>query len=205
MTNIGTVYGVVLNDRAEQADYASAFTEAPYAAPPKAPVVYIKPAACISSGGAPVKLPAGETSLKLSPTIALLFGRASVDGGVAAVAAAALALDVSLPGGDYYRPDIARRCRDGFLPLAAFGAADLPDELITYVDDAPVHRWSLSRLLRDPATLIADLSAFMTLRAGDVLLIGLPGDAPIGHAGQSVRVEAEGMATLSTRIMGETR
>lgn len=203
MINIGTAYGVVLNDQAEQEAYDSAFKNPPYAAPPKAPVVYIKPAACISFNDAPVRLPAGEAALKLSPSIALLFGRSSVDGGLQAVAACALALDVSLPGGDYYRPDIARRCRDGFLPLGTFGEVTLPDEIVTYVDDVIVHRWPLSRLIRQPAALIADLSGFMTLRAGDLLLVGLPGDAPLVQAGQNVRVEARNMAPLCTHVVGE--
>lgn len=203
MITIGTAYGVALNDRAELATHEAAFREPPYGAPPKAPVVYIKPAACFSFNGAQLVLPVGETALKLSPTIALFFGRASTAGGLLSVAASALALDVSLPGGDYYRPDIARRCRDGFLPFGMFGSADIPDEIVTSVDDDVVHRWSLSRLVRDPASLIADLSGFMTLRAGDVLLIGLPGDAPLAHAGQRVKIEAKNMAPLSTHIVGE--
>ena len=119
------------------------------------------------------------------------------------MAASALALDVSLPGGDYYRPDIARRCRDGFLPLGEFGDVSIPDEIVTSVDDVVVHRWSLSRLVRDPTTLITDLSSFMTLRAGDILLVGLPGDAPTARAGQRIKVEAANMTPLSTLIVGE--
>lgn len=205
MINIGTAYGVALNDHAERAARAAAFQAPPYNAPPQAPVIYIKPASCLTSGVAKLTLPVGETTLKLSPTIALFFGRASTEGGLKAVAATALALDVSLPGGDDYRPDIARRCRDGFLPLGEFGDATIPDEIVTFVDDVMVHRWSLSRLVRDPATLVADLSAFMTLRAGDLLLVGLPGDAPLAHAGQHIRVEAQNMASLSTLLVGDNR
>lgn len=203
MITIGTAYGVALNDRTELATHEAAFREPPYSAPPRAPVVYIKPAACFSFNGTKLVLPPGETALKLSSTIALFFGRNNAGDGLKAVSASALALDASLPGGDYYRPDIARRCRDGFLPLGEFGSAGLPDEIVTFVDDKIVHRWSLSRLVRDPATLIADLSGFMTLRAGDVLLIGLPGDAPIAHAGQHIKVEATNMAPLVTHIVGE--
>lgn len=202
MINISTAYGVVLNDRTERAAHAKVFEAPPYNAPPQAPVVYIKPAACLTFDGAPVRLPTGETALKLSPTIALLFGRPSTEGGLEAVAAMALALDISLPGGDYYRPDIARRCRDGFLPLGDFGPVQFPDEIVTSIDDQIVHRWSLSRLHRSPASLIADLSDFMTLRAGDLLLIGLPGDAPTAHVGQQVKVEAGLLTPLSTLIIG---
>lgn len=203
MINISTAYGVVLNDRTELTAHANALQAHPYNAPPKAPVIYIKPAPCLAFGGASVKMPPGETELKLSPTIALFFGRPSVEGGLEAVAAAALALDVSLPGGDYYRPDIARRCRDGFLPLGDFGPVQLPDEIITSIDDKIVHRWSLSRLSRSPAALIAELSDFMTLQAGDLLLVGLPADAPIARVGQRVRIEAKPLVSLSTVIMEE--
>lgn len=203
MINISTAYGVVLNDRTELTAHADMLQAPPYNALPQAPVIYIKPASCLTFGGAPVKMPKGETALKLAPTISLFFGRPSLEGGFAAVAAAALALDVSLPGGDYYRPDIARRCRDGFLPLGDFGPVELPDEIVTSIDDQIVHRWSLSRLNRSPATLIAALSGFMTLQAGDLLLVGLPGDAPIARAGQRVKVEAKPLASLSTLITEE--
>ncbi len=196
MTISGTAYGVVLNDRAEREALAAALVEKPYQSPPQAPVIYIKPGPCLSSGGAPVPVPVEAPELTVAATVALLFGT----GGVAA---AALALDVSLPGGDYYRPDIARRCRDGFLPLGAFGNPALPDEIVTFVDGAEVHRWRLERLVRDAGRLIADLSSFMTLRPGDLLLVGLPGDPPTARAGQSIRVQAAGLPDLSTMLVAE--
>lgn len=77
----------------------------------------------------------GETALKFFSAIALFFGRSSTEGGLEAVAASALALDVSLPGGDYYRPDIARRCRDGFLPFGRFGLPIIPDEIVCEIEE----------------------------------------------------------------------
>ena len=203
MTIIGTAYGVVLNDRAEREALAVELSNPPYLAPPQAPVVYIKPGPCLSFGGAAVPMPVEAPELVVSPTLALLFGHDFGGAGLQAVAASALALDVSLPDGNYYRPDIAQRCRKGFLPLGDFTVPTLPDEIITFVDDVEVHRWSLSRLVRKPAQLIADLSVFMTLRAGDILLIGLPSDAPIVRAGQRVRMIANGLPVLSTRLVAE--
>ena len=203
MTITGAAYGVVLNDRAGREALAAVLSEKPYLAPPQAPVVYIKPGPCLSFGGAAVLVPGEAPELVVAPTLALLFGRDSGGAGLRAVAASALALDVSLPGGDYYRPDIARRCRKGFLPLGEFAAPTLPTEIITFVDDVEVHRWSLSRLVREPVQLIGDLGVFMTLRVGDILLIGLPGDAPVVRVGQSVRLKAEGLPALSTRLIAE--
>jgi len=79
----------------------------------------------------------------------------------------------------------------------------LPGELVTFIDGIEAHRWPLARLLRQPSELIADLSTFMTLRPGDALLIGLPGDAPTARAGQTVRVEAKGLPSLTTVLTPE--
>ncbi|HWL47012.1 MAG TPA: fumarylacetoacetate hydrolase family protein [Sphingomonadaceae bacterium] len=197
----GTVYGVVLNDRVEREALAPAFGAKPYAAPPVAPVVYLKPRGCVTTGGAPVPVPAGLDAVQANPTIALLF-----DSRPGVPVAAALALDICEPHPDYYRPAIRQRCRDGFLPLGGFAAFDpalAAAEIETRVDGAVVHRWSLTRLVRDPATLIADLAGFMTLSDGDILMVGLPGDAPLVGVGQSVALAAAGLPPLATRIERE--
>ncbi len=206
MTIAGTIYGVILNDSAELSRLAPAFTEKPYQAPPRAPVVYIKPRACLRLGDASVPVPAEFPELEAAPTLALLFARdvCGVDEGSAMshVGAACLALDISVPQANYYRPAIAQRCRDGFLPLGGFGAPAGSADMATSVDGVEVHRWSTDRLLRAIPTLIRDLTAFMTLRAGDLLLVGLPGDAPRVRIGQSVSVAASGLPTLATVFAG---
>lgn len=193
----GTAYGVVLNDRAERAGLAVAFGEKPYGAPPVAPVVYIKPRTCFAFGGAPVPLPADLAEVNAAATIALLFGASGP-------VAAALALDVFEPHDSYYRPAIRQRCRDGFLPVGAFaGCAALTGEIVTRVDGEIVHGWSLDRLVRDVPTLIADLSAFMTIGDGDVLLVGLAADAPRVKAMQRIEVRHPSLPALRTRIEPE--
>ena len=204
MTVAGTIYGVILNDADERSRLASAFAVKPYLAPPAAPVVYIKPRACVRSGDAAVPMPADAAELEAAATLAVLFARdaCGVDeaGAMSCVGAACLALDVSIPQADYYRPAIAQRCRDGFLPLGGFVAPARSAEIATSVDGVEVHRWSTDRLVRRIPALIRDLAAFMTLRAGDLLLVGLPGDAPRVRQGQSVRVSAGGFPTLSTML-----
>lgn len=205
----GTAYGVVLNDRVEFEQLGDAFATDPYRAPPVAPVLYIKPRGCVVATGGEVAVPAGQPVVAAA-TVALLFGRdatrlAAADA-LGAVAGVALALDLSLPHDSYYRPAVAERCRDGFLPLGP--ASTMPADLAaltieTLVDDAPVHSWDLSRLLSDAAGLIARISEFMTLAAGDLLLVGLPGDAPRVGAGQAIEARARGLAPLRTRLVEE--
>lgn len=196
MTLAGNIYGVVLNDTPEREVLAPQFAEKPYAAPPSAPVVYMKPLASVATG--PVAIP--PDGLVASATLALLVARdttaVSEADALARLGGAALVLDLSLPASSYYRPAIAQKNGDGRIALGAFAAPIVPASIRLYADGAIVHEWSLDRLHRQPGQLIADLGAFLTLKAGDVLLIGLPGDAPLVQAGQTLRIEADGLPPL---------
>jgi 5-oxopent-3-ene-1,2,5-tricarboxylate decarboxylase/2-hydroxyhepta-2,4-diene-1,7-dioate isomerase len=65
------------------------------------------------------------------------------------------------------------------------------------------HRRSLSGLLRPAHQLLADVSEFMTLEAGDILMLGAPDDAPLARAGQSVRIEVDGLGALGHSLVAE--
>lgn len=203
----GSIYGVVLNDRDELSAFGDRLSAAPYNGAPSAPVVYIKPRMTVTRGGAPVPVPAGVPELTLSATIGVIFSRAAsgrLDDPLAHVGAACLAIDVSEPESDYYRPAIRQRCRDAFLPLGA--PCPLNRSLggltvVTHINGVERHRWSLDRLARPLEALISDLAAFMTFESGDMLLVGLPGDAPRAGVGANIRVEAAGFAPLAVDLI----
>lgn len=203
----GTVYGVILNDSEQLRSSADRLAAAPYGGAPRAPVLYIKPRTCVTVGSAPVPVPAALESVEIAATLGLCFARNLVAGNAAdarqAVGSLCLALDVSEPHDDFFRPAVRRRCRDGFLPLGPFGAApaSLEAEIATSIDGTCVHRWSLERLARPVWELAAEISKFMTLAAGDLLLVGLPGDAPRAAAGSSVAVSGGGLPPLTTRLV----
>jgi 5-oxopent-3-ene-1,2,5-tricarboxylate decarboxylase/2-hydroxyhepta-2,4-diene-1,7-dioate isomerase len=205
----GTVYGVMLNDSDQLAAMVTQLAGAPYNGAPRAPVLYIKPRTCITTGGAPVPVPGTFGEVEIAATIGLLFATdlSAGDESVArrAVGAACLALDVTEPHSNYFRPAIPQRCRDGFLPLGRFGAApgSFSPEISTFVDGRQVHQWSLDRLARSVWSVAAEISSFMTLAAGDVLLVGLPGDAPRAAIGSEVAVRFPGLSTLSTCLVEE--
>lgn len=203
MTLAGNIYGVVLNDMPERERLAPQFDEKPYAAAPQAPVVYIKPLASIVAG--PVAVPPG--GLVASTTLALLVSRdtggADESDVFSRLGGAALALDLSLPAASYYRPAVAQKNGDGRLALGAFAAPTVPTSIRLSADGAVIHEWSLDRLHRQPGALVAELGAFLTLKAGDVLMIGLPGDAPVVRAGQTLRIEADGLSPLDVTTTGE--
>jgi 5-oxopent-3-ene-1,2,5-tricarboxylate decarboxylase/2-hydroxyhepta-2,4-diene-1,7-dioate isomerase len=206
----GTIYGVALNDAEERGVLTQAFAQPPYRAPPAAPVLYIKSRNTVVPGGGETGLD-GLTAVRVAATIGLVFGRDAAcvrpEAALGHIAAAALVLDLSEPWANYYRPAVRQSCRDGFLPvgaLAAFHPDLLGGEIVTRIDGAEVHRWSPARLVRDAATLIADVSAFMTLAAGDTLLIGLPHDAPTARAGQRLEAHVAGLASVTVTLRGQS-
>ncbi|WCM29480.1 fumarylacetoacetate hydrolase family protein [Sphingomonas sp. QA11] len=195
----GTAYGVALNDRAHLAELAGALTQAPYGKPPVAPILYVKPRNCFAANRSVVTIPADVAEVAVGATIA-------IERAMTGASVARLAIDLFAPHASFYRPAIAERCRDGFLPLGP--AVAMPSnlatiEIITYIGGVERHRWNLSRLVRDPVTLDRDVSSFMTLMPGDILLSGIAGDAPFARAGEIIEVAAEGFPALTVALIAE--
>jgi 5-oxopent-3-ene-1,2,5-tricarboxylate decarboxylase/2-hydroxyhepta-2,4-diene-1,7-dioate isomerase len=206
----GTIYGAALNDRDQVASLAAAFEKPPHNTPPRRPVLYIKPRNCLMGDSGVIPLPSDWACVEAGPTLGLLIGRdaSRVEPGTAFdhVAGVCLALDIGEPDAGFYRPPVQQRCRDGFLrlgPMAAFDPGVLEGNLETRVNDVAVHAWSPRRLLRDAASLIAAVTGFMTLAAGDLLLIGLPHDVPRLRDGERITVSAEGLPRLSAQLRRE--
>jgi 5-oxopent-3-ene-1,2,5-tricarboxylate decarboxylase / 2-hydroxyhepta-2,4-diene-1,7-dioate isomerase len=206
----GTIYGVALNDRDQHPHLAGAFSEPPYQKPPQRPVLYIKPHPCLMGPCGVIPVPSDLEQVEVAATLALLIGRDACrikpEKALDHVGGVCLALDVSEPCDSYYRPPVRQRCRDGFLRLSTpvrFEASLLNYAIETVVDEILVHSWSPHRLIRDPASLIAEISAFMTLAAGDLLLIGLAHDAPRLAAGSRISVRCGRAAPLSARLEKE--
>lgn len=208
----GTVYGVLLNDAATLERLAPAFGSPPYKAAPQAPVLYIKPRNTFAAHGAAVAVPAEPGVVRIDATIGAVIGRTATavhaDDAWEHVAGYAIVSDVTLPHDDYYRPAIRERCRDGFCPIGAVRAADAAfdpsaAEVVISLNGEAVHRRSLTRLVRPLPRLLADVSAFMTLSPGDILLLGAPEGAPLAGPGDRVRIEVEGLPTLEHTLVLE--
>ncbi|KVR37025.1 fumarylacetoacetate hydrolase family protein [Burkholderia multivorans] len=210
---IGTVYGALLNERAALAALGDAVHAAPYGRPPQAPVLYIKPANTHAPDGAAVVVPAGVEALEIGASVAVVFARRATRVPAARaldyVHGFTLASDVSVPHPDYYRPAVRFKCRDGFCPLgpAIVPAAALADvdaiALSVRIDGEVVARTSTATLIRPLRELIADISAFMSFDAGDVLLLGVAGGAPHARAGSTIEIAADGIGTLRHTLVAE--
>lgn len=209
----GTVVGALLNDPAQLAALGAAVHAPPHKAPPRAPVLEVKPRHTLAGDGAAVEVPAGEAALEVGASLGVVIGatacRVGAAQALAHVAGYLVALDFSLPLSAHYRPAVRLKARDGFCPLGpsvvpAAAVAD-PDALAVEVsvDGAVVHRHSTAQRVRGVAALIADVSEFMTLHPGDVLLLGRAHGAPLARAGQSVAARIEGVGTLQARLVAE--
>jgi 5-oxopent-3-ene-1,2,5-tricarboxylate decarboxylase / 2-hydroxyhepta-2,4-diene-1,7-dioate isomerase len=169
----------------------------PYKKPPVAPVLYLRPRNTWNTNGAPIRLPADTKQLKMAGTIGIVIGRANQIAGYVAVN------DVSIPHASYYRPAIRQRCRDGFCVVGSEMIDRQPREIRISINGQLRCRATTADLVRPIDRLITDISEFLNLQPGDIVLIGEPPDAPLAQAGDRVRVEIDGLAAIENEVVPE--
>ena len=211
----GTVYGTLLNHADALAALGAAVHAPPYKAPPNAPVLYIKPRNTWAGDGDAIVVPAGVDELEIGATLGLVIGRSACrvheQDALSFVAGCMIVNDVSVPHASYYRPSLRFKARDGFCPIGAFVAlAQLGPvdalQVRVEVDGVVVHRSSTAGLIRPAARLLSEVSEFMTLSPGDVLMLGVAAGAPRARAGQRVSILIDGLGRLdNTLVTGELR
>lgn len=209
----GVVYGTLMNDPQALLALSDAVHQAPYKAPPKAPVLYLKPRNTLATAGQALPLPSGWDALEIGAALGLVIGRTacrvSEQDALDFVAGYTIVNDVSLPHDSFYRPSVRFRARDGFCPIgpAVVPASAIanPDELAVrvYLDGAPAQVTSTRGRVRGAARLLADVTEFMTLQPGDVLMLGVSHGAPLARAGQRVAIEIEGLGRLENPVVSE--
>ena len=203
IASLRTVYGTLLNFRAEWDAWAPQMNEAPYKAPPKAPVLYIKPANTWSADGAAIGVPGSVAEVEIGATIAMMMkARGEVAGYL-------LMNDLSVPHASYFRPPIRFKCLDGFLGigstlLPASAAVD-PSQFVLEVriNGALRQTVTFGKLIRNPQQLLTDVGEFMTLGAGDALMLGLDAGRPRARVGDRVEIRAAGLGSLSNQLIAE--
>ena len=209
----GTVYGVLLNHRDALAALGDAASQPPYKATPKAPVLYLKPRNTLVGPGASIRIddPAGE--LEVGAALGIVVGRTACrvaeQDAMDCVAGYLIVADCSLPHDSYYRPAIRFKARDGSCAIGpkVTARADIadPDALGVriLVDGRPVHSAGTGGTFRGVARLLSDISEFMTLAPGDVLLAGTPEGVTDVAVGDEVACEIEGIGRLVNTIAGD--
>ena len=228
----GAVYGTLLNFRHEQALWAARATEPPYKAPPQAPVLFIKTANTFSTQGADISLPADVPAVEVGASVGLVIANFEsflahpgvnrshsainfeVPAGLPRVVGCVLLNDLSVPHASYYRPPVKFKCLDGFLgigprcvPLAEAGDVNAL-KLEVRINGELRQTVDFSGLVRNAATLLADVHAFMTLLPGDILMLGTDcladGTRPHARVGDRIEISAPGFEPLVNTIVEES-
>jgi 5-oxopent-3-ene-1,2,5-tricarboxylate decarboxylase/2-hydroxyhepta-2,4-diene-1,7-dioate isomerase len=199
----GTVFGTLLNFRGELEALGDKVNEPPYKAPPKAPVLYIKPANTWSADSADIPVPANVPQVEVGATIAMVMKAPGE------VAGYVLMNDLSVPHASLFRPPVKYKCLDGFLGvggtlLAAGEAVDSSKFVVEVrVNGQLKQTVAFGNLVRNPARLLADVSEFMTLGPGDALMLGCDVGRPLARVGDRIEISAPGMGRLSNTLVAE--
>ena len=209
----GTVYGTLFNSRQALLELGGASNAPPYKAPPKAPVLYVKPRNTLERSGERIQLPASTGELQIGASLGLVFGRTACRVAPAKaleyLAGYTVVADFSVPHESFYRPSVRFKALDGSCvvgpKVVAREAIRNPDalEVRVWVEGRLVHTTSTHGMFRDAAKLISDVTDFMTLAPGDILMLGVAAGAPTARAGQKVAVDIAGIGSLENELAGE--
>jgi len=199
----GTVFGTLMNFRGELQALGGKVNEPPYKAPPKAPVLYIKPANTWSGDGADIPVPASVPRVEVGATIAMVMK------GPGEVAGYVLMNDFSVPHASLFRPPVKYKCLDGFLGIGGRLLVQSPAiDPSAFVMEVRVNgelrqTVAFNNLVRGPGKLLADVGEFMTLGAGDALMLGCDVGRPLAAVGDRIEISAAGMGSLSNTLVAE--
>ncbi len=210
----GTLFGVALNYNGLLQQRLAEFEQPPYKQAPVKPVLFIKTPNTRNAHGADVIYPAGVERLQPGPALGVVIGkdasRVSAANALEHVAGYTIVNEYSLPEDSYYRPAVKAKCRDGFCAIGPelVPVAQIADPhqltLKLYVNGAVVQENTTANMVRSIPQLIAELSEFMTLHAGDVLITGTPEGRVDVKPGDHVEVEITGLGRLANTIVAES-
>lgn len=209
----GTIYGTLLNFQSELQELGNKVNEAPYQRPPKAPVLYIKPANTIIGTHAPIPFPKETAVLQSGAALGIVIGKKASkikeEEAYQYIAGYTIVNDISIPHDSFYRPAVKEKARDGFCPIGPWvierEAVPNPDTLTisVYVNGVLAQTSSTRELIRPISVLLTEVSQFMTLYEGDVLLAGTKENPPLLKEHDTVKIEIEHVGVLENPLIPE--
>jgi 2-keto-4-pentenoate hydratase/2-oxohepta-3-ene-1,7-dioic acid hydratase in catechol pathway/regulator of RNase E activity RraA len=178
---------------------------------PEVPSYFLKPISSIARDGDPVVRPLGTELLNFEGEIAIIIREhtrnVTPERGLDRVGWYAPANDLGLY--DLRWADrgsnLLSKGQDGFTPIGAAVPADRVDPealtLRTRVNGEVVQEDRTSNLLFPFGLLVADLSRFISLEPGDVILTGTPAGSRPVQPGDVVEVEVDGLGRVRNPIV----
>ncbi|MET3695793.1 5-carboxy-2-oxohept-3-enedioate decarboxylase HpaG1 subunit [Bacillus oleivorans] len=211
----GTVYGTLLNYQGNLEALSEALNQKPYYEPPKAPILYIKPKNTWIGSGADILLPSDINELEVGASLGIVIEKTATrikkQAAFDYIAGYTIVNDISVPHFSFFRPAVKHKARDSFCPIGPWvvkkSAIENPDALTirVFVNGEVMQENNTANLIRSVSKLLKDVTEFMTLYQGDVLLVGVPENAPLVRDQDLVRIEIEGIGALENRVISEER
>ena len=178
---------------------------------PTEPLVFLKPNTSVIGPGDAIVLPPESQDVHFEGEVALVIGRVArrltPENALGAVFGVTVANDVTARDLQRREPQWARaKGFDTFCPLGPAIETE-PDwdalRVITRVDGEVRQDGNSTDWIFDAPTVLAWITASMTLLPGDVVLMGTPeGVGPL-KAGQTVEVEIPGIGTLRNPVVAQ--
>lgn len=178
---------------------------------PDRPLLFLKPPTAVAGHGDATPLPP-NTRVEHEAELAVVIGTQArnLDAGaaMAAVEGYTVANDVSnRTDQDREQNWVRGKAFDGSCPLGPVVATpdEVPDDATVTLDVNGERRQSgsISQFVFDVPTLLAEITAFVTLRPGDVVLTGTPPGVGELTDGDRVAASVEGVGTLEHTVVRE--
>ncbi|CAP13723.1 fumarylacetoacetate hydrolase family protein [Halobacterium salinarum] len=178
---------------------------------PDRPLLFLKPPTAVAGHGDATPLPP-NTRVEHEAELAVVIGTQArnLDAGaaMAAVEGYTVANDVSnRTDQDREQNWVRGKAFDGSCPLGPVVATpdEVPDDATVALDVNGERRQSgsISQFVFDVPTLLAEITAFVTLQPGDVVLTGTPPGVGELTDGDRVAASVEGVGTLEHTVVRE--
>ncbi|OTG93254.1 fumarylacetoacetate hydrolase family protein [Acinetobacter sp. ANC 3832] len=204
----GNIFGIALNDKGLYEALKEQFNQKPYVNEPVKPVLFIKtPNTRNHSGNVVVKQ--ADDVLQAGPTVGIVIGKSTnrvpKSEAYAHIVGYVVVNELSLPEDSYYRPAIKAKCQDGFCVIGDAVAKDQIKnvnqlELRVFVNGELKQTGNTANWIRTPDQIIEEISEYMPLNEGDIILTGTPLGRVNLEDGDVVRIEVDQLGAVENTI-----
>ncbi len=199
-----TMIGLALN----YADHAAELA----IAQPEEPALFFKPLNTLVGHRGHVVYPHGVEYMHYENELAVVIGRrcrnVSEHSALDVIRGYTIANELTIRDfvKNFYRPPVKAKGWDTFCPLGPYLVEEEianPHalQLRTYVNGELRQQGNTSDLILSIPELIAYITAFMTLEAGDIILTGTPKGVSHIYPGDQMRLEIDGLGALENQVV----